>query len=123
MDSLSNVYPEEEINSKQQTKGKKKKEAKKRRDAKENGVIQNGLSRSKSKSAEGDGTAHQPYLQISSKQNTSLSVALREHAAEVHVKRGTTKNVGTIMLKGDNITLIQSKEVPVAVPAATASSS
>nr|ACO14797.1 Probable small nuclear ribonucleoprotein E [Caligus clemensi] len=31
-------------------------------------------------------------------------------AAEVHLKKGTTKNVGTIMLKGDNITLIQSKE-------------
>ena len=33
-----------------------------------------------------------------------------DEAAEVHLKRGTMKRVGRIMLKGDNITLIQSKD-------------
>merc|ERR1712141_420716 len=33
-----------------------------------------------------------------------------EDAAEVHNKRGTRKDVGRIMLKGDNITLIQSMD-------------
>merc|ERR1711981_843063 len=31
-----------------------------------------------------------------------------EDAAEIHIKRQTKKDVGRIMLKGDNITLIQS---------------
>merc|ERR1712226_495859 len=31
-----------------------------------------------------------------------------EDAAEIHIKRHTRKEVGRIMLKGDNITLIQS---------------
>ena len=31
-----------------------------------------------------------------------------EDAAEIHLKRQTKKEVGRIMLKGDNITLIQS---------------
>ena len=33
-----------------------------------------------------------------------------DNAAEVHLKRGTMKKVGRIMLKGDNITLIQSMD-------------
>merc|ERR1712025_257393 len=33
-----------------------------------------------------------------------------DNAAEVHLKRGTIKKVGRIMLKGDNITLIQSMD-------------
>ncbi len=33
-----------------------------------------------------------------------------DDAAEVHLKRGTMKKVGRIMLKGDNITLIQSMD-------------
>jgi len=33
-----------------------------------------------------------------------------DEAAEVHMKRNTMKKVGRIMLKGDNITLIQSKD-------------
>ena len=33
-----------------------------------------------------------------------------DDAAEVHMKRHTTKELGRIMLKGDNITLIQAKD-------------
>ena len=33
-----------------------------------------------------------------------------DDAAEVHLKRRTRKEVGRIMLKGDNITLIQSAD-------------
>merc|ERR1712037_715170 len=33
-----------------------------------------------------------------------------DDAAEVHLKRGTMKRVGRVMLKGDNITLIQSMD-------------
>ena len=33
-----------------------------------------------------------------------------DEAAEVHLKRKTMKKVGRIMLKGDNISLIQSAE-------------
>ena len=33
-----------------------------------------------------------------------------DEAVEVHMKRNTMKKVGRIMLKGDNITLIQSKD-------------
>ena len=33
-----------------------------------------------------------------------------DDAAEVHMKRNTTKTLGRIMLKGDSITLIQTKE-------------
>eukprot|EP00095_Tigriopus_kingsejongensis_P002235 maker-scaffold133_size323035-snap-gene-1.11 protein:Tk02235 transcript:maker-scaffold133_size323035-snap-gene-1.11-mRNA-1 annotation:"small nuclear ribonucleoprotein e" len=33
-----------------------------------------------------------------------------DDAAEVHIKRRTRKEVGRIMLKGDNITLIQSSD-------------
>ncbi|QQP37569.1 Small nuclear ribonucleoprotein E [Caligus rogercresseyi] len=86
-----------------------------------------------SKGPEGDGPAHQPHFRYL-QNRTRVSVWLYENvntkieghivgfdeymnlvladAAEVHIKKGTTKNVGTIMLKGDNITLIQSKEQP-----------
>ena len=33
-----------------------------------------------------------------------------DEATEVHTKRNTEKKLGRIMLKGDNITLIQSKD-------------
>ena len=33
-----------------------------------------------------------------------------DEATEVHTNRGTSKTLGRIMLKGDNITLIQSKD-------------
>jgi len=33
-----------------------------------------------------------------------------DEASEVHTKRQTVKNLGRIMLKGDNITLIQAKD-------------
>ena len=33
-----------------------------------------------------------------------------DEACEVHIKNGTKKQVGRIMLKGDNITLIQSAD-------------
>ena len=33
-----------------------------------------------------------------------------DEATEVHTKRNTSKPLGRIMLKGDNITLIQSKD-------------
>jgi len=33
-----------------------------------------------------------------------------DDAAELHLKRRTRKEVGRIMLKGDNITLIQSSD-------------
>ena len=33
-----------------------------------------------------------------------------DEATEVHTKRKTEKTLGRIMLKGDNITLIQAKE-------------
>ena len=33
-----------------------------------------------------------------------------DQAAEVHMKRGTVKPLGRIMLKGDNVTLIQKSE-------------
>jgi small nuclear ribonucleoprotein E len=33
-----------------------------------------------------------------------------DDASEVHLKRKTEKELGRIMLKGDNITLIQAKE-------------
>ena len=33
-----------------------------------------------------------------------------DEATEVHTKRGPSKTLGRIMLKGDNITLIQSKD-------------
>ncbi|KAF9348922.1 hypothetical protein BGX26_012716 [Mortierella sp. AD094] len=35
-----------------------------------------------------------------------------DSAAEVNVKKGTRKEVGRILLKGDNITLIQSVSAP-----------
>ena len=33
-----------------------------------------------------------------------------DNATEVHMKRNTEKRLGRIMLKGDNITLIQSRD-------------
>ena len=33
-----------------------------------------------------------------------------DDATEVHLKRHTSKELGRIMLKGDNITLIQAKD-------------
>ena len=35
-----------------------------------------------------------------------------DNAAEVNVKKGTTKPVGRIMLKGDNITLLRALPLP-----------
>ncbi|KAG0245660.1 hypothetical protein B0O80DRAFT_439270 [Mortierella sp. GBAus27b] len=35
-----------------------------------------------------------------------------DNAAEVNIKKGTRKDVGRILLKGDNITLIQSVSSP-----------
>ena len=51
-------------------------------------------------------------------ENTNLAVAgfdeymnlVLDEATEVHLKRKTEKKLGRIMLKGDNITLIQAKE-------------
>merc|ERR1712244_205345 len=46
-----------------------------------------------------------------------------DDAAEVHLKRGTIKRVGRVMLKGDNITLIQSMDGKSAQTAAQAGGS
>ncbi|KAG9326619.1 hypothetical protein KVV02_006130 [Mortierella alpina] len=35
-----------------------------------------------------------------------------DDASEVHIKKGTKKHIGRILLKGDNITLIQSVSAP-----------
>ena len=36
---------------------------------------------------------------------------LLEDAEEVYVKKGTRKPIGTIMLKGENVSVISSKEM------------
>ena len=80
------------------------------------------------KSAEGDGAAHQPYLQTLAKQISDSSVVYEqanmqiescitgsdEHmnlvlddADEIHSKTKSRKQLGRITQEGDNITLLQ----------------